>query len=70
MGWLSNAPQCFVVDCEELAALADTAKGRLWQIESYYCSDCYTALQAGEERRIDLSRLVLRSVSAVTAGQN
>jgi hypothetical protein len=64
MDWVTTAPKCIVVGCDGVAALTETAKGRFWHFESYYCSDCYTALQDGQERQIDRSRLILRPVSS------
>ena len=52
-----TAPSCIVADCDELSALSVRAEGKFWTFVSYYCSECYAKLMAGERPPIDTSRL-------------
>jgi hypothetical protein len=38
----------------------DVTRGKFWNYEAAYCSDCYLDLQAGIQHPIDQSRLALR----------
>ena len=57
-----TAPICIVIDCEELSALASSARDQFFSFTTYFCGVHYEQLLAGDDLLIDASRIIIERV--------
>ena len=59
MEYRQTAPTCIADDCANVSALSSIARDEFFSFTSFFCSDCYQKLRAGENMTIDTARLIV-----------